>query len=45
MLALTVSDAESAETWPSRNIQAIVPLAPGNAQDVVSRIVFDQLSR
>jgi tripartite-type tricarboxylate transporter receptor subunit TctC len=45
MLALTVSDAVSAETWPSRNIQAIVPLAPGNAQDVVSRIVFDQLSR
>lgn len=45
IFAFAIPDAVFAETWPARNIQAIIPLAAGNAQDVVSRIVFDQLSR
>src|SRR4051795_3690763 len=32
-------------TGPTRNITAIIPFAPGNANDVVARIVLDQLSR
>jgi len=33
------------QTWPTHDIRAIIPLAPGNAQDIVGRIVLDQLSR
>ena len=45
VFAVAALDTAAAQAWPTRNVQAIVPLAPGNAQDVVSRIVFDQLSR
>src|SRR5207247_1423146 len=34
-----------AQAWPSRNIMSVIPFAPGNANDVVGRIVLDQLSR
>ncbi len=34
----------SAEVWPSRPIRAILPFAPGSGTDVVSRLVFNQLS-
>src|SRR5262245_59898645 len=44
-LALAAPDAALAQVWPTRNIRAIIPLAPGNAQDVVGRIVLEQLSR
>ena len=44
-LAIAAPDAALAQSWPTRTIRAIIPLAPGNAQDVVGRIVFDQLSR
>jgi len=44
-LAIAAPDAALAQVWPTRTIRAIIPLAPGNAQDVVGRIVFDQLSR
>src|SRR5262245_13961475 len=44
-LAILAPNAALAQVWPSRTIRAIIPLAPGNAQDVVGRIVFDQLSR
>src|SRR5262245_28896088 len=44
-LAIAAPDAALAQVWPSRTIRAVIPLAPGNAQDVVGRIVFDQLSR
>jgi tripartite-type tricarboxylate transporter receptor subunit TctC len=44
-LAIAAPDAAFAQAWPTRTIRAIVPLAPGNAQDVVGRIVLDQLSR
>ena len=34
-----------AQTYPSKNIMAVIPFAPGNANDVVARIVLDQLQR
>lgn len=37
--------AASADTYPSRNITAIIPFAAGNANDVTARIVFEQLSK
>ena len=45
VLAIAAPDAGRAQAWPTHEIRAIIPLAPGNAQDVVGRIVFDQLSR
>ena len=30
--------------WPERKISVIVPLAPGNGTDLISRIVSDELS-
>jgi tripartite-type tricarboxylate transporter receptor subunit TctC len=35
----------AAQTWPSRNITAIIPFAAGNANDITARIVFEQLSK
>ena len=35
----------SAQTYPSRNITAIIPFAAGNANDITARIVFEQLSK
>ena len=35
----------SGQTWPSRPLSAIIPLAAGNAGDVLGRVVLDQLSR
>jgi tripartite-type tricarboxylate transporter receptor subunit TctC len=43
--AIAAPDAALAQAWPTQDIHAIIPLAPGNAQDVVGRIVLDQLSR
>jgi tripartite-type tricarboxylate transporter receptor subunit TctC len=37
--------SSSAQTYPSRNITAIIPFAAGNANDITARIVFDQLSK
>ena len=34
-----------AQAWPSRTITAIVPFAAGNANDIVARIVLDQVSK
>src|SRR5262245_1217287 len=44
-LAIVSPDAALAQVWPTHDIRAIIPLAPGNAQDAVGRIVLDQLSR
>ena len=33
------------QSWPTRTIQAVIPFAPGNANDVIGRIVLDQLQR
>jgi tripartite-type tricarboxylate transporter receptor subunit TctC len=43
-VCFTIS-AGAAQTWPTRTITAIVPLAAGSASDVVGRVVLDQVSR
>ena len=45
MLLLMMPESARAQAWPARNIQVVIPFAPGNANDVVGRIVLDQLSR
>jgi tripartite-type tricarboxylate transporter receptor subunit TctC len=44
---LSAADANPAlaQAWPNRTITAIVPFAPGNANDIVARIVLDQVSK
>jgi tripartite-type tricarboxylate transporter receptor subunit TctC len=45
LLAGLIGQQASAQSWPTHSIAAIIPFAPGNANDVAGRIVFDQLSR
>jgi tripartite-type tricarboxylate transporter receptor subunit TctC len=40
-----LSRVAMAETYPARAITAIIPFAGGSASDVVSRIMFDKMSR
>ncbi len=42
--ALTGSAAQ-ADDYPSRSITVVIPFAAGSASDVVSRILFDRMSR
>ncbi len=44
-LLLTVPQTAFAQTWPERTIQAIVPFAAGAANDIVGRIVLEQVSK
>jgi tripartite-type tricarboxylate transporter receptor subunit TctC len=44
-LWLGSSSMAMAQGWPERNIQAIVPFAAGAANDIVGRIVLEQVSR
>jgi tripartite-type tricarboxylate transporter receptor subunit TctC len=44
-LAFSANDAAHAEDYPSRPITAIIPFAAGSASDVVSRILFDRMSK
>jgi tripartite-type tricarboxylate transporter receptor subunit TctC len=44
VLALTLGQAH-AQAWPTRQILAVIPFSAGNANDVVGRIVLDQLSQ
>ena len=44
-MALPLSPAAFAQSWPSRPINWIVPFPPGGTTDVVARIVADRLSR
>lgn len=37
--------AALSQTWPTRTIQVISPFTAGNANDMVARIVLDQVSR
>jgi tripartite-type tricarboxylate transporter receptor subunit TctC len=39
------SSIAMAQGWPERNIQAIVPFAAGAANDIVGRIVLEQVSK
>jgi len=41
----SASPTSSAQAWPERTIQAIVPFAAGAANDIVGRIVLEQVSR
>ena len=35
----------TADTWPTRAVTAVSPFTAGNANDLVARIVLDQVSR
>jgi tripartite-type tricarboxylate transporter receptor subunit TctC len=35
----------SAQAWPTRPITAIIPFAPGNANDITARVVLEQISK
>jgi tripartite-type tricarboxylate transporter receptor subunit TctC len=44
-LGLTVATVKAeAETWPTKPLRAIVPIAAGSMADIVARVVFKQLS-
>jgi tripartite-type tricarboxylate transporter receptor subunit TctC len=45
ILAGTLTGPVSAQSWPTRAITAIIPLAPGNANDITARVVLDQISK
>jgi tripartite-type tricarboxylate transporter receptor subunit TctC len=45
LACLVVGTAARAQTYPTRPITAIIPFAGGSASDVVSRILFDRMSR
>ena len=45
MLCLAAPQAAHAQAYPSKTIMAVIPFAPGNANDVVARIVLDQLQK
>jgi tripartite-type tricarboxylate transporter receptor subunit TctC len=40
-----MASAAGADNWPSRSIQVISPFSAGNANDIVARIVLDEVSR
>jgi tripartite-type tricarboxylate transporter receptor subunit TctC len=40
-----MSSAALAQNWPARTIMAVIPFAAGNANDIVGRIVLDQVSK
>jgi tripartite-type tricarboxylate transporter receptor subunit TctC len=44
-LAFSANDPAHAEDYPSRPITAIIPFAAGSASDVVSRMLFDRMSK
>jgi tripartite-type tricarboxylate transporter receptor subunit TctC len=45
LAALVAGIAAQAQAYPTRAITAIIPFAGGSASDVVSRIMFDRMSR
>jgi len=42
---VAVSPLVQAQAWPSKPIRAIIPIAAGSSIDIISRIVFEPLSR
>jgi tripartite-type tricarboxylate transporter receptor subunit TctC len=44
-ILLSAAGAAQAQDYPTRPIMAIVPFAGGSASDVVSRILFDRMSK
>jgi tripartite-type tricarboxylate transporter receptor subunit TctC len=45
LLTATATDRAAAQAWPNRTITAVIPFAAGNANDIVGRIVLDQVSK
>ena len=45
VMGSTAISQAAAQSYPSRNITAIIPFAPGNANDITGRIVFEQLGK
>jgi tripartite-type tricarboxylate transporter receptor subunit TctC len=46
LLLASISFAPAtAQDWPSRNINVVVPLGAGSASDIVARVVMDQVGR
>jgi tripartite-type tricarboxylate transporter receptor subunit TctC len=45
LAAPSAAVAQASQPWPERTIQAIVPFAPGAANDIVGRIVLEQVSK
>jgi tripartite-type tricarboxylate transporter receptor subunit TctC len=43
--AAAFTNAARADDYPSRSITAVIPFAAGSASDVVSRILFDRMSK
>jgi tripartite-type tricarboxylate transporter receptor subunit TctC len=44
VLLLAACVCATAQTWPARQIRAIIPFGAGSATDVIPRIVFDELA-
>ncbi len=45
LLSTAMTQPAMAQAWPNRTVSAIEPFAPGNANDIVARIVLDQVSK
>src|ERR1700716_2782456 len=45
LLFLATPQGAHAQSYPSKTIMAVIPFAAGNANDVVARIVLDQLQK
>ena len=45
LLVALVQTASAQSNWPDRTITAVVPFAAGAANDIVGRIVFEQVSK
>jgi tripartite-type tricarboxylate transporter receptor subunit TctC len=45
LFAFAVPAQPFAQDWPTRNINAIVPLGAGSASDIIARIVMEQVGR
>jgi tripartite-type tricarboxylate transporter receptor subunit TctC len=43
--ACALAAPAAAQSYPSRNITAVIPFAAGNANDITARIVFEQLQK
>ena len=42
---LAIAGAALAQTWPARTITAVIPFSAGNANDIVGRIVLEQVQK